>query len=751
MSLFQKNPSPDRNREIHSGNAVRISVFKKLKKQHYFGIVVLLILMIAAVLSMMTRMDVQDVPHLVPGQTASATIYAAVPFSYIDEAETKSLHKEILSKQPLFFRVRQDKINLLKAELGKFKKHLEERGVKFDNGKLYDSFSKLVITAAEQGLILPADQLEYRRYTYRLIDHLGRCPIERKDIIDANCPQDKAKEIAKNIIFDFFREESASFKLKEGEFFRKHAERILSLAAMEYDRIYTDKAHKQALKEVGVVQYEYFRGNLLLRKGAIVTPQDIKRLKLYKAALEKVKLTRVIKADWVQLIQSICIAFLLILFTAIYVTHVHPEVVQSGSKMTALGLIILTALLLNILFVKMFAYASELFSIPPGLWYLALPIGFAPIVIALLIGVRVALFSGLFISLVASFSGMNQFSMVIFGMVVSALSSYTIRTCWNFRSLFLRGFFTLSFVSIILATIFCWRDNQLREMLPWPFIIPVAVSIATIVIVQFSLVILEAIFDLTSKISLSLFCDYNHPLLKEMQIKSPGTYHHSLVVSMLAEYAAESIGADPVKARVGALFHDIGKTANPEYFTENNNNGENLHRGLPPRDSAAVITRHVHQGMKLAKEYKLKRPIRDAIEQHHGTDLVYYFYKQAKDSGECINEQEFRYPGPKPQTKEIAIISLADACEAASRSLERPSQEQISEMVSAIIQKRLKEGQLSECPLTFRDLTDIRDSFVKTLTSMLHARIAYPKDEEEENGNDLFLDAERKASTEKKS
>ena len=155
--------------------------------------------------------------------------------------------------------------------------------------------------------------------------------------------------------------------------------------------------------------------------------------------------------------------------------------------------------------------------------------------------------------------------------------------------------------------------------------------------------------------------------------------------------------------------------------------------------------------MKLAKEYKLKRPIRNAIEQHHGTDLVYYFYKQAKDSGECFDERDFRYSGPKPQTKEIAIISLADACEAASRSLDKPTQEQISEMVKAIIQKRLKEGQLGDSALTFRELTVVRDSFVKTLTSMLHARIAYPKDEEDENGNDLFVDAERKASSEKKS
>ena len=747
MSLFSKKNESEKKK---SEEAVIIHTRKKWTVQHYFGIFVLLILMIASVWSIMSRTDIKEVPHLVPEQTASSTIYAAIPFTYIDQEETKYLHRETLSKQPLFFRVQRDKINILKSELGKFRKKLEEKGSKFSDGALFDNFSNQITIAAQSGLISSEDQQAYRKNTYRLLDYQGRCPVEKKAVIDAPSPQDKAREISKNIIYDFFREESPGIKLKEEEFFRKHAERILNLAVMDYDEAYTTKAHEQALKEVGVVQYEYERGSLILRKGAIVKLQDIKKLKLYKSEMEKHKLPMMMKEFWIRLFKSCCITILMIVFTVIYVTHIHPEVVQSGSRMSALGLIVLMALLLNIFFVKLFVFSSELFSIPPQLWYLAIPIGFAPIVIALLIGIRVALFSGLFISLVVSFSGVNQFNMVVFGMVVSALASYSIKSCWNYRSLFLRGFFVLTIVPMILAVIFCWRDNQLMEMLPWTLTIPIVTSIATIVLVQFCLFILETIFDLASKISLNLFCDYNHPLLKEMQIKSPGTYHHSLVVSMLAESAAEEIGANSVKARVGALFHDIGKIARPEYFTENNT-GTNLHESLTPKESAAVIINHVHEGMKLAKEYKLKRPIRNAIEQHHGTDLVYYFYKQAKDRGECFNEQDFRYSGPKPQSKEIAIISLADACEAASRSLDRPTPEQIYEMVNTIIQKRLKEGQLDDCALTFRELSRVRNSFAKTLTSMLHARIAYPKDEEDENGSDLFVDAESKASAEKKS
>ena len=201
---------------------------------------------------------------------------------------------------------------------------------------------------------------------------------------------------------------------------------------------------------------------------------------------------------------------------------------------------------------------------------------------------------------------------------------------------------------------------------------------------------------------------------------------------MLAEAAAEAIGADPVKARVCSLFHDVGKLSHPEYFTENSN-GEDKHRDLSPKFSAMIILNHVREGMELARKYKLKRPIREGIQQHHGTDIVYYFYKRAKDRGESV--------------RETAILSLADACEAASRSLEKPTHARISELVRTIILKRLRDGQLDDSSMTFRELAVVRESFIKTLTSMLHARVAYPKDKDSADENDLFMDAARKAAS----
>ena len=737
FATVKLSPMPELGQE-----SVKNEKKKNFRKQKLFGIIVLLILLAVSVWSIMTRVDIQEVPRLVLNQTAGATIYSAIPFSYTDEEETRKLRDSAQPKLPLFFRIENTKINELKANLGKF----EEEKKDILGGKICSVFSKRVAEAAQKGLISETDRDLYRGKIYRLIDHQGRRLVKPKKIIDANTPENEARNIAENVAYDFFKKDR-SLQKKQEEVLYSEALKLLQNAAAFYDKTITEREVEKELNKLGMVQFEYKRGDILLRKGSTVTQQDINRLNCYEKELQRTKSAQKLRTDWIKFAQSVCIALLLILFTAIYMIHIHPEVLESGNKIWALGLIVLIALLLNILFVKLCSYIGEIFSIPPRLWYLALPLGFAPLVIGILIGVRTALFAGLFISLVASFSGMNQFNMVVFGMVISALSAYTIKGCRNYRSLFLRGFFVLTIVSTVLIIVFCWQDESLLDVMPWPFILPAAVSIATIVLVQFTLVVIEAIFDLTSKITMNLYSDYNHPLLKSMQINAPGTYHHSLVVSMLTEAAAEAIGADHIQARVGALFHDVGKIKKSEYFTENSS-GENLHDKLTPRESALVITNHIREGMRLAKEYKLIRPIREAIQQHHGTDLVYYFYKQAKDSGECFDEKDFHYDGPRPRSKEIAILSLADACEAASRSLEKPSFEKISEMVHAIIQKRQREGQLDECDLTLRELTMIRESFIKTLTSMFHARIAYPKDDEEnEDENDLFVDAERKAAS----
>lgn len=271
-------------------------------------------------------------------------------------------------------------------------------------------------------------------------------------------------------------------------------------------------------------------------------------------------------------------------------------------------------------------------------------------------------------------------------------------------------------------------------------------GVATATVVGGLLPVLESLFRITTEISWIELADLNHPLLRRMTLEAPGTYHHSLVVANLAEAAAEEIGANATMCRVCSYFHDIGKLVKPEYFIENIGEGDNPHDDLTPTMSALVITAHVKEGVDIALKNKLNSDIIDIIEQHHGTSLVYFFYRRALDQQEEVRKQveegnaneddvpevaekSFRYPGMRPQFKESGIVSIADAVEGASRTLQKPTPGKIRQLVDEIIHARIRDGQLAECDLTLRELGVIADSFNATLRSMLHSRITYPKDD----------------------
>lgn len=242
----------------------------------------------------------------------------------------------------------------------------------------------------------------------------------------------------------------------------------------------------------------------------------------------------------------------------------------------------------------------------------------------------------------------------------------------------------------------------------------------------------ERIFDVQTDLSLLELSDMRHPLLRQLAQRAPGTYNHSISVAALAEAAAESIGAHGLLVRVGACFHDIGKMFKPNYFVENQTAGNNRHDTLQPAMSTLVIIAHVKDGADLARQHKLPTPVIDFIEQHHGTTLVEYFYRQATKRseqdphGEEISENAFRYPGPKPQTREAAVLMIADAVESASRVLVEPTASRLQNLVDQIAMKKLLDGQFDDCGLTLRELDTIKRSLVKSLTAIYHGRIKYP-------------------------
>jgi hypothetical protein len=274
-----------------------------------------------------------------------------------------------------------------------------------------------------------------------------------------------------------------------------------------------------------------------------------------------------------------------------------------------------------------------------------------------------------------------------------------------------------------------------------------AVSFILAVVISGFMPGIEALFRITTPISWLEFADLNHELLKRLQLEAPGTYHHSTKVSLLAEAAAEKIGANADFCRVGALYHDVGKIGNPQYFIENlSDTKNNPHNLLDPKSSAIEIIKHVKDGCKLGQQYKLNREIMAAIKQHHGVSLVYVFYRKAldryneevakgpqssDDDPNPVRKEDYMYPGPIPQSREVAIISLADIVESATRSLKNPTEDQLRDMINDLINKRILEGHLDGSGLTLGDIVQIKESFMASLKSMDHNRISYPKDDDE--------------------
>jgi putative nucleotidyltransferase with HDIG domain len=385
------------------------------------------------------------------------------------------------------------------------------------------------------------------------------------------------------------------------------------------------------------------------------------------------------------------------------------------------------------------------------LWRLAIPFVFAPLTLSVLLGRNRGLYAATFVSLWGSIIHRSiDARFLVMGLITGFIAVFVTLQVRR-RSRLIRAGFFVGLATWMLALAFGWIgpiawDSLIGtnwKLIGWQSLIAIGGPILTAFVVSGALPIFESLFRITTDISWLELADLNHPLLKRMMIEAPGTYQHSLVVANLAETAAESVGANAAMARVCSYFHDIGKLVKPEYFVENMRRDRNPHDDLAPTMSALIIIAHVKEGVDLALKNGLNQQIIDVIQQHHGTSMIYYFYKRAQQQQEDqraggkimnireedipeVREESFRYPGPRPQTKECAIISLADSIESASRSLERVTPQKIDQLVTDIVQKRLVDGQLKECDLTMRELEIVAENFKYTLQSMMHTRVAYP-------------------------
>jgi putative nucleotidyltransferase with HDIG domain len=463
-----------------------------------------------------------------------------------------------------------------------------------------------------------------------------------------------------------------------------------------------------------------------------------------------------------------------ILFLATAITQLwinQPKTFRRNSRVFMLfGVIYLQ--LATTKFLLILCNSGSFTFLKPETIGLIAPYAFAPLVLCVLLGRNHGLYGAVFVSLFGSILVSKIDAALLVIGLISGFTAVYLTLQVRRRSQLIRAGLCAGLAIWLLSLTFGligpinWLSPAGND---WSVIglqsaLAIGNGLVTAMIVGGALPILENLFGITTDISWLEASDLNHPLLRRMTIEAPGTYHHSLVVANLAEAAAEAIGANATLCRVCSYFHDVGKLVKPDYFTENMNFERNPHDDLAPTMSALIIIAHVKEGVDLALKHGLNQQVIDVIQQHQGTSLVYYFYKRAlqqledaraggkimkmrEDDIPEVPEESFRYGGPKPQTKESAIISLADMVEGASRSLEKPTPQKIEQLVTDLIDQRIADHQLDECELTLRELKIIAERFRFTLMNMMHSRIAYPKERKTTSPRDEALKPDVMAST----
>ncbi|REJ73275.1 MAG: HDIG domain-containing protein [Planctomycetota bacterium] len=495
-------------------------------------------------------------------------------------------------------------------------------------------------------------------------------------------------------------------------------------ATLQFDQNATTELRSAARDAVPVQKQQFIEGDLLVQPGAVITEKSLQLLRDEYEAVEA-------RIGPTERLTRIAVVFLLISVLAVlngyYIVHNEPRLVKSVSRLIVYLLIIVGS-----------AALARLLSFFP------MPAEVVPLIaVAMLLTISydqvLATLSALTLCIVVTLSTTFELSQFIVLMSVAAISVIPLSRVASRKKIVIVGFYaalTYFFVRMGLGIIEAQSLNEVtRDM---TLLIESAqgagLCLAAAYIVAANLPFVESAFGVVTDISLLELSDPSHPLLQELVRRAPGTYNHSITMGSIAESAAESIGANGLLVRVGAYFHDIGKMLKPQYFIENlEEGGENRHQHLAPAMSTLIIVGHVKDGMDLAEQYNLPQVIIDFIEQHHGTTLVEYFFHEATRQAEGqpdhrtdAEESSFRYPGPKPQTREAGVMMLADAVESASRALSDPTPKRIESLVNGITLKRLLDGQFDESSLTLSEIRTVEDSLIKSLIANYHGRIRYP-------------------------
>jgi putative nucleotidyltransferase with HDIG domain len=494
------------------------------------------------------------------------------------------------------------------------------------------------------------------------------------------------------------------------------------------DEATTANARETEARRVKPVEVSLKRNQVIAREGDTVTPTVLAQIAAIKSAGHSGK-------PWNNLFGLLLVVIGVYWAAWKFAEHRSSSSPLSLSKQKAFALVgsailVQTALMrVGFTFGESMAARMQAPFNDPVIWNFAIPFAAASLLVAMLIDTQLAFLTGIITALFAGMLAPTGMQKALFAMVSCSAAIYGIGRYRERQSVTLAGLL-VGAVNVVMAIALLAYSEQpltLRTIL-MATAAGIAGGLLTAVFAAGGLPINESFFGILTDVKLLELSNADLPVLGQLALRAPGTNQHSHAVGQLAEDACRAVGANPLLARIGALYHDIGKLAAPEYFVENQQ-GDNPHDRLRPYQSAKIITSHVTYGAKLAKEIGLPEKIADFIPQHHGTRTLHYFLRKAQAQAkpnENVDEADFRYPGPKPQFKEAAIMMLADSCEAAARSLARPDPENIRAIVVKIVDAIISDGQLDECNITLQELTTIREAMISALTAIYHARIDYP-------------------------
>ena len=475
----------------------------------------------------------------------------------------------------------------------------------------------------------------------------------------------------------------------------------------------TKKTLEEELSQISHTRGSIDKDQLIISKGQVVEDEEYNILKSLKSEYES-QVWNTANYNWVLVAYTLLVA-LALLMLLLFLQKYRLEVFQNNTKVTFIFFNIALMVLLTTLVIN---YNSQ--------YIYVVPLCILPLVLKAFFDARLGLFAHVLTVLLLGFIVPNSYEYMFLQIIAGIVTILTVSELYKRANLFISvGQITLIYIIAYFA-FFVIHEGQITTLKWDTFGLFILCGLATL-FVQPLIYIYEKIFGLVSDVSLLELSDTNTKLLKDLSNKAPGTFHHSLNVANLAEASANEIDANAMLVRVGALYHDIGKMKNPTYFTENQSNGINPHNELSNRESARVIVDHVLNGIEIAKKYNLPDRVIDFIRTHHGTSVVYYFYMKEKAENEAVNIEDFSYPGPKPFSKETAILMMCDSVEAASKSLKEPTTTKINDFVENIINRQMEGGQFLNANITFKEIQSIKKVLKHKLANIYHLRIEYPE------------------------